>query len=208
MREHFLRGLKLRGMSASFSGRSWWQQLELQWRHAFAEAYRKQDAEPSEEEFLSFFSAPAIRFAGPTAPFPNMNFELTNLSGITAFTQLQILVVTHQQLETITEVSELTGLTDLFLIGNRIESLEGIERLTRLERLYVQENKIDSLLPIKDLINLKELHVNNNCLSSLDGLTEAHADKLEVFYCKNNPALKRKEILAVERELGIRCRDC
>lgn len=202
-----LQDLKLHYLNSLFSGRSWWQQLEPQWKRAFSEAYWKHDAEPSEEELAPFFSAPAIRFAGPAAPYPNMSFELTNLSGIMAFQQLKVLVVTHHHLETITGITGLTGLTDLFLIGNRIASLEGIEHLTRLERLYVQENRIESLLPIKDLTNLKEFHINHNRLGSLEGLTEAHADKLEVFYCKNNPGLKRKDILAVERELGIRCRD-
>ena len=94
----------------------------------------------------------------------------------------------------------------IFLFNNKITSLEGIENLTQLSQRYIQSNKIVSLVELSNLVNLEELYVNDNLIASLEGLTEGHADKLEKFFCKPNDQLKPKELLRVERELGIRCR--
>ena len=183
----------------------WWQQLETQWKHAFAECFFKYNNEPTLTELAQLHSSSAIRLAGPTAPYPNMSFELTNLSGLVGLENLTIVVVSHQLVETVRELKALPQLTNLFLFNNKITSLEGIENLAQLSQLYVQSNKIVSILEVRNLINLKELYVNDNLITSLEGLTEEHADKLEKFFCKPNDQLKSKELLRVERELGIRC---
>jgi Leucine-rich repeat (LRR) protein len=184
----------------------WWQQLEAQWKQAFVETFLGHKDEPTQNELANLHNAPALRFAGPSAPYPNMSFELTNLSGLSQLTNLDILVVTDQQVQTIRELKSLNRLGSLFLYNNKIRSLEGIEELIKLWQLYVQSNKIESILPVKKLVNLKEFYVNDNCITSLEGLTEEHADNLEMFFCKPNEGLKQKEILRVEKELGIRCR--
>ena len=187
-------------------GLDWWQGLTPQWKQAFAETCFHHNSAPAPAELAQLFVAPALRFAGPRAPFPNMSFELTDLSGIRALTNLEILVVIFQQLESVAELQTLTKLKSLFLYNNRIRSLQGIEKLSAMEQLYVQSNRVDNLRPVEKLTNLKELYVNDNPLTSLEGLTEEHADTLELFFCKPNPQLKQKELLRVERELGIRCR--
>lgn len=185
----------------------WWTQMEPQWKQAFAETIFRHSNEPTLEELAPVYNAPAIRFAGPTAFFPNMTFELTNISGILSLTNLETLVVINHKVESITELNTFTSLKNLFLLGNQIKSLEGLEKLTGLEMLYVQDNLIESIKPVEKLINLKELYVNGNRISSLEGLTEDHAEKLEKFFCKPNDLLKQKEILRIERELGIKCRE-
>jgi hypothetical protein len=185
---------------------AWWQQLSQQWKLAFAETVFRHSNEPTPGELAQLFAAPALRFAGPRAPFSNMSFELTDLSGLEALTNLEILVVIFQQIETIAELQALIKLKSLFLYNNRIRSIEGIKDLVSLEQLYLQSNRLESLRPVEKLINLKELYVNDNHLASLKGLTEEHADKLEIFFCKPNALLKQKEILRVEKELFIRCR--
>lgn len=184
----------------------WWEKLESQWKLAFAETFFNHKNEPAQDELMQLYQASALRFAGPSAPYPNMSFELTDLSGIVQLINLEILVVTHHQIETITGLRSLIKLTNLFLYNNKIKSLEGIEELLKLRQLYVQANKIESILPAQKLINLAEFYVNDNCITSLNGLTEEHSEKLENFFCKPNDGLKQKEILRVERELGIRCR--
>lgn len=185
----------------------WWRQTEPQWKQAFAETIFRHSNEPTPDELALVYNAPAIRFAGPTAFFPNMTFELTNLSGVLALANLETLVVINHKIESIKEVNTFESLKSLFLLGNQITSLEGIENLTGLEMLYVQDNLIESIKPVEKLLNLKELYVNGNRISSLEGLTEMHAEKLEKFFCKPNDLLKQKEILRVERELGIKCRE-
>lgn len=186
--------------------KNWWQQLEPQWQQAFSATTFQHPNEPTPDELAQLYVAPALRFAGPSAPYPNMNFELTNLSGIEALKNIETLVVIFQKLETIKEISGLKSLKHLFLYSNQISSLEGIEELTALEILYVQDNQISSIQQVEKLTNLKEFYINGNQVESLDGLTEDHADKLQAFFCKPNDLLKQKEMLRVERELGIRCR--
>ncbi len=188
------------------AGKVWWSNLEPQWREAFSCTFFQRNTPPSADELAQLQATPALRFAGPQAFYPNLSFELTNLSGIQGLLQLETLVVTNHQLQSLEELRTLTALRNLFVQGNKIRSLQGIENLTGLEMLYVQDNLIDSLAAITNLTNLKELYINNNQIASLDGLTEAHADKLENFFCKPNEFLKQKELLRVEREIGIRCR--
>jgi Leucine Rich repeats (2 copies) len=184
----------------------WWKNLEPLWKQAFAITLFKHPDEPTQEDLALVYNAPALRFAGPEAPFPNMSFEVTNLTGVSQLPNLEILVVTHHKIISIKELETLQRLKSLFLFNNQIKSLEGIEALENLEQLYVQCNQIESIRPIEKLTNLKEVYVNSNRLSSLEGLTEQHADKLTNFFCKPNDLLKQKEIIRVERELGILCR--
>jgi internalin A len=184
----------------------WWGQIEPQWKKAYAETILHHANEPTQEELARMHTAPAIRFAGPSAFFPNMSFELTNLSGVAGLTGLNTLVVINHKIETIDELSSFTSLKHLFLLGNQIKSLEAIKELHQLEMLYVQDNLIESIKPLEKLTQLKSLYINGNQISSLEGLTEKHSDTLEEFFCKPNHLLKQKEIFRVERELGILCR--
>ncbi|RXK60948.1 leucine-rich repeat domain-containing protein [Lacibacter luteus] len=190
----------------SSSLQHWWRQLEPQWQQAFSITAFQHTNEPTPDELAQLYATPALRFAGPSAPYPNMNFELTNLSGVEALQNLETLVVIFQKIETVKEVSRLKSLKHLFLYSNQVNSLNGIEALTALEMLYVQDNQISSFQQVEKLINLRELYINGNKIENLNGLTEEHAEKLQMFFCKPNDLLKQKEMLRVERELGIRCR--
>lgn len=184
---------------------NWWSQLETQWKQAFGTITGHFNV-PGDIELDKIFTTPTIRLAGPKAPFPNVQFELTNLNGIKYLANLSIVIITHHQIENIDVLSNLPNLKSLFLFNNKIENLYGIEDLIQLEQLYVQCNRITSIKPIEKLVNLKELYVNDNLINSLDGLTEQHSDKLTSFVCRPNEHLKQKEIIRAERELGIICR--
>lgn len=184
----------------------WWQNLSADWKQAFSETCFPHKNEPTLNELEQLYNAPALRFAGPSAPFPNMSVELTDLSGITALSNLQILILIHHQVSSLEALSNMAGIKKLFLYNNQIHSLAGIEGLTHLEQLYVQCNKIDSIIPVKTLVKLREFYIHDNNISSFDGLTDEHSDNLEMFVCKPNDQIKQKEMLRIERELGIRCR--
>lgn len=185
--------------------KNWWSNLEMQWQQAFGILSGNFDI-PGDNEVSKIFTTPTIRLAGPAAPFPNMQFELTNLSGLEHLANLSVVIITHHKIENIEVLSKLPNLKSLFLYNNDIESLHGIEELTQLEQLYVHCNSITSIKPVEKLLNLKELYINDNCIKSLDGLTEEHSEKLATFICRPNKNLKQKEIIRVERELGIICR--
>ena len=187
-------------------GLNWWTNLELQWKEAFSAAVFRNTATPALPDIEQLLNTKVVRLAGPRAPYPNMNFELTNLSGIAALQSLEILVITHQQIKDIRLLRTLKNLKALFLFNNQIESLEGIEELFHLEQLYIQFNKISSLQPLQQLTRLKDVYANHNALTSLEGLTEAHSDNLTTFFCLPNSGLKQKEIIHTENHLGIRCK--
>lgn len=192
--------------TATQPGTVWWRQLTPEWKQALAEAYFHHSGTPAETQIRDLFETPALRLTGPEAPYPNMSVKLKDLSGLKVLTNLEVLVVTHHGIETINELSGLYRMKSLFVHNNRLTSLNGVESMRELEQLYAQCNQIGSLAPVQSLIHLKQLYVSTNLLTSLDGLTEEHADTLEMFICKPNQSLKQKEMLRVERELGIRCK--
>jgi Leucine Rich repeats (2 copies) len=186
--------------------KNWWNHLEPQWKQAFAIFFPGHQNEPDSFKVGKIFASPTIRLSGPKAPFPNMQFELTNLSGLQYLSNLSIVIVTHQKIENIEVLSNLKNLKALFLFNNNIKSLNGIEELNQLEQLYVQCNQLSSIKPIEQLTNLKELYISDNQIASLDGLTEKHSDKLTRFVCRPMEQLKQREIIRAERELGIICK--
>ncbi|TDB64069.1 leucine-rich repeat domain-containing protein [Arundinibacter roseus] len=188
--------------------RRWWNSLEDQWKQAFSEALwqQKEITEPTDEALQNLFSSKVLRIAGPRSFHPNVTPELTNLSGIEQLSQLEILIISDHQIEELTTLRKLHNLRDVFVFNNRIRSLDGVESLEKLEKLYVQNNRIESLQPIENLLNISELHIYNNQLLSLEGLKEHHADSLYTFICMPNEHLRRRELLRVENQLGIRCK--
>jgi hypothetical protein len=185
---------------------NWWMQLSEDWKLAFETVFFHHSNEPTAEELDQLYHTPVLRFTGPKAPYPNMNFELTDLSGISQLDNLDLLVATHHQFTNIEALSSLKKMKNLFLFNNRIESLKGVESQTALEQLYVQYNRIESIKPIERLVDLKEVYIHDNNLSSLDGLTEEHSEKLTKFFCLPGNSLPQKELIRVENNLGIRCR--
>jgi Leucine-rich repeat (LRR) protein len=184
----------------------WWEELEPQWRQAFQISVTDHNGNPDAGDLDKIFSSSVIRLAGPTAPFPNIKFELTNLSGLQHLHNLSTLIATHHRIEDIEILRHFPKLKSLFLFNNNIKSLHGIEGLECLEQLYVQCNQVNSIKPVEKLTRLKEFYINDNCISSLHGLTEEHSEALTMFVCRPNPLLKQKEIIYAERELGIICR--
>ncbi len=184
----------------------WWKKLETQWQQALRVAVLKHNQEPTKEELQQVLNLQVIRLAGPSASFPNCDFELDNLSGIESLTKLSIVVITHHKITSIEAVRNLHHLQSLFLFNNCITSLTGIENLSGLEQLFVQQNQVSSIKPVEKLLNLREFYIQDNCIDSLDGLTEKHSDKLTGFICQPNNLLRQKEIIRAERELGIICR--
>lgn len=190
------------------SATAWWNNLSDAWKQAFNEvALRRSSTEPlGEELLLTIFNSANHRFAGPSAPYPNMTFELEDMSGLVGLPNTEVVVVTFHKLTHIREAAALKNVRSLFVYNNQITSLEGMEALTDLREFYCNVNQISSLKPLEGLTNLHTLYCNYNLLSSLDGIGEQHADTLENLYCMPNPHLKESVAMRFEREVGIRCK--
>lgn len=186
----------------------WWEGLSDAWKMAFNEAMfrRAPNTEMPEPALLQqIFETTVLRFAGPGAPYPNMSFELKDLSGISELTQLEILVVTHHQVRMITELRGHNKLKSLFVFDNQIENLAGIENLVGLQELYCHNNYIDSLAPLAKLTGIHTMYCSSNQIKTLEGIGSQHVANMQKFYCLPNTHLRDPEILRFEREVGIRC---
>lgn len=191
--------------------RLWWENLEMQWKMAYNEAAYGigPTLEPPSDDHLMLLliGIDTLRFAGPFAAHPNITTPLTNLSGLVPLYNLTYLSITHMHITDLSVLRYFGKLKHLFVQYNRLKSLNGIEPLTQLETLYVQGNEIETLAPIKRLTNLETIYATDNKLSSIDGLSTAHEEKLRKFYVIPNKDLRDREILRVQNELGIICRE-
>lgn len=186
----------------------WWSGLEVQWQRAFTTAVLHHNfapaAAPKEEDLLYLFrDAVNIRLAGPGAIYPNLDFKLTNLSGIKALTSLTFLSVTNMELSDLSDLSRLTGLRHLFVQQNGLTSLSGIEPLTDLRELYCQNNQLEELKALAKLTKLETLNASHNDLQNLAGLTERHADEMRQCIVLPNQSLRDRDILKFQHECGI-----
>lgn len=186
---------------------SWWAGLPPTWKKAFNEVtLRRSSTEQLPDDALHhIWHSPAIRFAGPTAPYPNMTFELENLDGVLALPRMEIFVFTFQKIRSIEPVAQLPQLKSLFVFNNQIETLAGVEALRDLQELYFNVNAVRSLQPLEHLTNLHTIYCNHNRLESLEGIGPQHAGVLQKFFCLPNDNLPNAEVIRVERDFGIRC---
>jgi Leucine-rich repeat (LRR) protein len=186
----------------------WWNNLEPQWKRAFNQCVFNQgetEDSPSDKQLKELPGIEVMRFVGPTGPFPNLSFELTNLSGLAELTRLNLLVLNYHQVESMVPLAKLTRLKTLYMHNNQIRSLHGIEGAKNLQGLFVQSNKLVSVRELEGLLQLKEVYLNDNQLTSLEGITAKHEGKLENLFALPNP-IGQREIMRIEREVGVRCR--
>ena len=66
-------------------------------------------------------------------------------------------------------------------------------------------NKVESLEPLQRLVQIHTLYCNYNQISSLEGIGPQHSDRLQKFVCLPNEHLPNREVIRMEREVGIRC---
>lgn len=189
------------------NAKTWWTQLNPTWKQAFNEvAKQRSTTEDIEDDLLvTIYTAENHRFSGPSAPYPNMTFELDEMSGVVGLPLIKLLVIAFHQLKDIQAISAMKTLTSVFLFNNQITSLDGIEALTDLKELYVMSNQITSLKPLENLTKIKTLYCVNNQFSSLEGIGTQHLDCLEQFHVLPNPNLKQSTVFAFEQSVGIRC---
>lgn len=185
----------------------WWAGLSAPWKMAFNEVFagRKSDEPISDEQLHIIWTTPALRFAGPKAMFPNMSFELDELSGIAALPNVQILVFISHRLDNLKAISHWTQLKSLFVFDNQLQSIEGVEGMSQLLEIYFHDNAVTSLQPLEHLINLHTVGCKGNLLETIDGIGPQHAETLRRFAVLPNEKLRDREIMRFEREVGIRC---
>lgn len=186
----------------------WWNALSDAWKCAFNETMlRRTSIEcPEEHDLSAIYQCQTLRLAGPTAPYPNMSFELEDLSGLKGLRNVNIVIVIFHQLVYLNDVFDLKQITSLFLHNNRLTSLEGIEDLENLKEIYFNVNEVTSLLPLSKLTALHTVYCNYNRISSFEGIGTQHRSNLKQFICLPNDAIPDSEVIRMERDIGIRCK--
>lgn len=188
--------------------RQWWDSLSDNWKKAFNKCvFNKEETTDNltDKELHALWFIAVVRFSGPRAPFPNMSFELDDVSGLADLKYLKIVVVTHQRVTSLQPLAALHQLESLFVFDNRIKNLTGVERLKNLKQLYFQNNEITSLEPLEELTGLTEVYASQNKLVKLDGIGSKHARSIKMFRILPNDELPQKEIIRMENKIGIRC---
>lgn len=189
--------------------KAWWNNLEEQWQKAFNAAFFQKGETtdtPNEDEFNDLFTSPTFRAVGPRGMYPNITFELTNLSGIHQLTNLEYLIVTHCALENVNGIEHLTKLNSLFCNSNKVTDIRAVHYIGNLTQLYCNANQLTSLLPLRSLTQLETIYCNYNQLQNFHGITQAHKENLKDFYCLPNDQLDEKEIKRLEEGLNIKCK--
>jgi Leucine-rich repeat (LRR) protein len=94
--------------------------------------------------------------------------RLTDLSALTALSNLLELDITCNSVNNLGPISHLTHLQSLNLSENSISSIEPLENLTQLIGLNLEGNCIVSLKPLQYLVNLQSLTITNDSNSTAD----------------------------------------
>ena len=135
---------------------------------------------------------------------------ITDLTGLSSFTNLKILNLAHNKITDLTKLSSLTNLERLDLTNNQVTDLNGIEKLTKLKHLNLNHNKnvakhqqIEKLTNLKvlwmndcglryftanlsGLTQLEEIHLDDNVIVGDGIMTLATGKNLKKIYIKNN----------------------
>ena len=103
------------------------------------------------------------------------NANITNLSGLEKFPNLQTLVLANNQISDISPLTGLTKLMYLYLNDNQIVNIPPLSGLTKLNSVTLANNQIDNITALAGLPNLYFLYLDNNHvnqISALSGLTK------------------------------------
>jgi Leucine-rich repeat (LRR) protein len=98
--------------------------------------------------------------------------KLASIEGFADLPELEVLNVSHNELEGKINVGRLKQLKALVLNGNQLTTIKGLEKLHRLETLIVSNNDLSDLGGwISKSVSLKKLSASNNPnIQSFDGL--------------------------------------
>lgn len=110
--------------------------------------------------------------------------ETADLSELSYFKNLKVLVLDNQGLEDVPDLSGLP-LKKLSICKNRIENLDGVEELTELKILWVNGNPLYDISAVESLTELTEFDCSRTAVSDLSPLSEL---RLTSLYCQDTLA--------------------
>ena len=92
---------------------------------------------------------------------------IRDLTGLEYATNLETLILAHNQISDISPVKNLKNLTHLKLKDNQVSDISPITELMNLEILEIEHNEISDIFPLAGLINLHHLDISDNPFSDI-----------------------------------------
>ena len=96
--------------------------------------------------------------------------SITNLTGISGFTNLEELDIHNNNISNISDLKNLRSLRVLHIEKNSIKDLSPLKELTSLRELDLEDNKIKSIYPLRNLTDLTMLDVSRNNIGSIEAV--------------------------------------
>lgn len=118
------------------------------------------------------------------------NKNITDLTGIESFINLERLDVSNNNITDLSEIAELVNLKYLFADSNKITNITNLENLNNLETLSLTNNKITNIPQNLILNKISYLTLDNNQIEDITPLTKqlkaVGNTSLEIFSLSEN----------------------
>jgi Leucine-rich repeat (LRR) protein len=120
--------------------------------------------------------------------FNGENKNITDISGIEYFTNLQKLYLGYNQINDISALSTLTNIQELCLEVNQIVEIGALSLHTNLQKLYLGYNQVKDISALSALTNLQELYLYMNQIIDIYPLIQnSGIDNGDIVDLSHNP---------------------
>ncbi|MCC7552862.1 leucine-rich repeat domain-containing protein, partial [Candidatus Micrarchaeota archaeon] len=128
--------------------------------------------------------------------------EISDLTGIEYFTNLNTLILGNNQISNISALSTLSNLNFLYLYSNQISDISALSTLTNLQGLSLWDNQISDISALSTLTNLNTLELGGNKISDISALSGL--SNLTKLYLGSNQISINPECPASAVQLSIK----
>lgn len=131
--------------------------------------------------------------------------QITLLPDMSNLSQLNSLTLSYNQLTSLPDLSHLTELRYLYLSNNLLTSLPDLANAPLMDTLVVDHNQLTSLPDLSNLTLLRILNCQSNQLTSLPSLSSL--TQLYSLYCQNNQLTSLPDLSTFATLDILKCED-
>mmetsp|Transcript_2698 Transcript_2698/g.4753 ORF Transcript_2698/g.4753 Transcript_2698/m.4753 type:complete len:268 (-) Transcript_2698:728-1531(-) len=107
--------------------------------------------------------------------------QVSNISTLSVLTKLQVLYLSCTQVSDISALAPLLNLTHLYLGSNQISDISALSQLTNLQVLDLSDTQVSNVTVLLNLTNLKFLHLTGSHVTDRFVVSELKARGVRVF---------------------------
>jgi Leucine-rich repeat (LRR) protein len=138
----------------------WWSGLDIEWKTMLSKM-RKMEEYPRESDLERLTWQPELNL-------DKANFK--TYQPLSAFTNVQKLIITGANIDSFGPISKMTGLTYLDISRSKIKDIKGLNKLTKLEEFYCVGNQLTSIQPVDSVISLIKFNCSENDLDDINAV--------------------------------------